>query len=86
MELQGIISGISFDMMVFFGEEGWYVIEVGIVGSGFGWCMEVRLYIFFVCQIEIDIIFNFDFRLQEMSWEIWDDFGNVVVVGGLYFE
>lgn len=84
MELQGTTSGTSFDMAAPSGEEGWYAIEAGIAGSGFGRRTEAEPHTFFACQTEVDITLNFDFRPQETSWEIRDDSGNVVAAGGPY--
>jgi hypothetical protein len=84
MELQGTTSGTSFEMAAPSGEEGWYAIEAGIAGSGFGRRTEAEPHTFFACQTEIDITLNFDFRPQETSWEIRDNVGNVVASGGPY--
>jgi hypothetical protein len=84
MELQGTTSSTSFEMAAPSGEEGWYAIEAGISGSGFGRRTMAEPHTFFACQTNVNITLNFDFRPQETSWEIRDNSGNTVAAGGPY--
>lgn len=84
MELQGTTSNTSFVMAAPSGEEGWYAIEAGIAGSGFGRRTMAEPHTFFACQTDIEVTLNFDLRPQETSWEVRDNAGNVVASGGPY--
>ncbi|MEQ8702852.1 MAG: GEVED domain-containing protein [Phaeodactylibacter sp.] len=86
MELQGATSGTSFEMAAPSGAEGWYAVEAGIAGSGFGRRTKAEPHTFFACQTDVEITLNFDLRPQETSWQIRDNSGNVIASGGPYIE
>lgn len=84
MEVAGTTSSTSFEMAVPSGEEGWYAMQAGIAGAGYGQRTVASPHTFFACETAVSITLNFDLRPEETSWNITDSQGNIVASGGPY--